>query len=80
MRQTYKDLMDKTDEELYDIMLSGAHDPGNFDYQVCLDILRKRHDERLLKASQDLVRKTHWLTVFTCLLVVATVLLVVVRK
>lgn len=63
MRQNYRELKLKSDDELYELMLSEP--PEMFDYQVCLHLLQLRHSERLIK-------KTWCLVIATWVLVLAT--------
>jgi hypothetical protein len=65
MRQNYKELKLKSDEELYELMLSDQ--PDTFDYQVCLHLLQLRDNERL-------IRKTWALAIATWALVAATII------
>ena len=65
LKEHYRDLMAKSDDELYDIWLKGEL-PGMGDYDICLHILQLRHSERLIK-------KTWLLVIATWFLVIATV-------
>ena len=53
MIQNYRELKSKSDEELYDLMLSEPSEM--FDYQICLHILQLRHSERLIRKTWLLV-------------------------
>ena len=66
MRQNYRELKLKSDDELYDLMLSEP--PEMFDYQVCLHLLQLRHSEQLIRKTWLLVIATWGLVAVTLLI------------
>jgi len=63
MRQNYRELKSKPDEELYELMLSDQ--PDTFDYQVCLHLLQLRDNKRLIHKTWALVIATWALVLVT---------------